>query len=163
MKTLHTYISEKLLINKNSEQMSVCFHPDYDELQKKKPKFNFDDNGICDSILNLLWSMESNNDDLKLDYPGFDHDVDGDDPQKSFKNKLEKCGSLHSICHVLNEKWSDEENLSEDDRWEFYSSISSWYEELGYFEKPYHCKDLEHYIIYNDKRLTNELLNGSWL
>ena len=157
-------------MNNNSKirKQKENYHPDYDELQNRKPKLDFDINGICDSISNFLWALERDGENLKLDYPGFDHGVNSDNPaefnpSQLFKKKLEKCGSLHSICHVLNEKWSDDDNLPEDDRWAFYACISSWYEELGYFEKPYHCEDLEHYIIYNDKNLTNKLLSDSWL
>jgi hypothetical protein len=168
MKTLHTYISEKLVLtNKTKIRKTTTCHPDYDKLQKTEPKVDFNNDGICDSFANFLWQFEREGDVLKLDYPDFDHGVDSDNPtefnpSQLFKKKLEKCGSLHSICHVLNEKWSDEQNCRPDDRWAFYAAISSFYEE-EYFEKPYHCEDLEHYIIYNDKQLTNKLLNGGWL
>ena len=140
MKNLTTYISEKLVLTNNwLNKSKICkiapYHLDYDELQKKTPKFKFNEEGICDSIFNLLCYFKDQGDDFKLDYPGFDHGVDSDNPIIAFKNKLEKCGSLHSVCHVLNEKWSDEDNLPEDDRWAFYSCIGDWYEELEYFDK----------------------------
>lgn len=164
MKTLHTYISEKLVLtNKSKIRKMSPFHPDYDKLQKIEPKVDFNSEGICDAIFNLLWHFKDRGDEFKLDYPDFDHGVDCGNPITAFKNKLEKCGSLHSICHVLNEKWSDEENCRPDDRWAFYACISSWYEELEYFEKPYYCYDLEHYIIYHDKFFTNKLLKEGWL
>ena len=164
MKTLQQHITEKLVLNNKSKirAMATC-HPDYDELQKKKPKFDFTIDAICDCISNLIWAYERDGEVFNLDYPGFDHGVDCNDIKKSFRDKLEKCGSLHSICYVLNEKWSDEDNCPSDDRWSFYSCLATWYEDLGYFEEPYHCEDLEHYIIYNDKALTNKLLAGSWL
>lgn len=169
MKTLHTYISEKLVLtNKSKIRKTTTCHPDYDKLQKTEPKLDFGDVEICDSISNFLWQFEKNGDVLKLDYPGFDHNVDSENPtefnpSQLFKKKLEKCESLHSICHVLNEKWSDEDNLPDDDRWAFYACIAEFYEDCGLDLGEYHCKDMEHYIIYNDKHLTNRLLKGSWL
>lgn len=154
MKTLHTYISEKLVINKNSGQNNVNFHPNYDELQKKTPKEKFDDYSLYDSFLNYFEQCDKDNTNCFFD-PAFNF-ITTKKQTKAFHEALKEFNSLHQVCYILNNSMSDEAGVSGDNRWVFYNGLSDWYYDMT--EQEYLYEDLEHYIIYNDKKLTNVLL-----
>ena len=148
MKTLNNYLTEKLKLSKNL-----------------KPSIEFEKGIIADAIYNVFWGVDdqikrNNKKDIedyfiRFDYPGFDHNIDGkyDSFAEGFVAKVKAVGSLYDVCHFLNEKWSDEEKCRPDDRWAFYATVASYYEDMGGYDEPYHCRDMENFIAYYDEEL----------
>ena len=137
MKAFNQYITEKIKLS--SDRFN------------KVPSFKLEHDVLFDAIVNNAFYDAAKNNDLKLDYPGFDHGIDKQRIRYNdvaFGAKLLACGSFYAIIDAV----------CKHDGGMLFEIIGYYLDSGGELNEAITNQEFLDYIKYYDKELTEEYI-----